>query len=444
MTYIPNSEKDIRHMLDTLGLKGIEDITSPIPGKFIVKDDPSDDGLTQSEVEEHFNKIASKNRKYDSVFLGSGAYDHYIPPTVGELIGRQEFYTAYTPYQAEVSQGTLQGIFEYQTYMAEITGMDVSNASMYDGATSCAEAIVMAVASTRQRKVLVDRYVHPEYLEVVRTYMNPIGVEVVLFDASPFEFDTGAFEKAWSDEYAAFVISSPNFCGSIMDYASITDKVHADKRLVIHVIQEIMSLSILKSPGEYGADIACGEAQSFGMPLSYGGPYLGFLACKKDQMRKMPGRIAGQTKDSDGNIVYTLTLTAREQHIRRELATSNICSNHGLCAMTASVYLSTLGQKGLRSCGLSNIEKSHMLQEKISVIDGFDSVKEQYFFNEFVVKTGKDRNEIKSELEKAGILSFRPLGDISEKLKDCYLVCVTEKNSMEEIDKFVSILRSMK
>jgi glycine dehydrogenase subunit 1 len=443
MTYFPNSENDIREMLDALGMKQLEDLASPVPDKFKVKNCPSIDDMTQIELENHFTGIASKNRKYSSVFLGAGAYDHYIPPTVGEITGRQEFYTAYTPYQAEVSQGTLRGIFEYQTYVAEITGMDVSNASMYDGATACAEAIAMAVGITRQRKVLVDKYIHPEYLEVIRTYMEPTGVEVTVYDSDPFAFNSEKFKKSWSADYAAFVISSPNYCGSLTDYSDIADTVHSGKRLLIHVVSEAMSLSVLRSPGDGGADIACGEMQSFGIPLSFGGPYLGFISCKKEHLRKMPGRIVGQTKDADGNIAYVLTLTAREQHIRRELASSNICSNHGLCAMMTSVYLSTLGAKGLRSCGLSNIEKSHHLREQIALIEGFEIFDEQIFFNEFTVRTVIARNKIDDALEKAGILSFRSLEGISEELKDCYLICVTEKNTVEEIEKFTEVLRGL-
>jgi glycine dehydrogenase subunit 1 len=444
LTFFPHSEKDIAEMLAATGKKKLEDLTSSIPDKFKSRDIASGEGMTEPEIESFFTAIAGRNRKYDSVFLGAGAYDHYIPAAVGEITGRQEFYTAYTPYQAEVSQGTLQGIFEYQTYAAEITGMDVSNASMYDGATACAEAIVMAVSTTRQKKVLVDGCLHPEYLEVIGTYARPAGIEVVIFDGDPFKFDAGAFKNKWSAGFAAYVVASPNFCGSIMDYAEIVEIVHSDKRLLIHAVHEAMSLSILKSPGEMGADIACGEMQSFGIPLGFGGPYLGFLSCKKEHLRKMPGRIVGQTKDSAGNTVYTLTLTAREQHIRRELAASNICSNHGLCAMMSSVYMSTLGATGIRSCGLSNIERAHSLREKIASVRGFGVMDGQVFFNEFTVKTSIGREKITGVLEDAGILSFYPLSGISEKLKDCYLVCATEKNTAEEIEKFVEVLRSIK
>jgi len=443
LTYFPHSETDIKEMLSVIGKKNLEELESPIPAKYIVKTLNLPSQKTELEVNQYFDKLANKNKNYSTILAGAGSYYHYIPSTVDELTGRQEFYTAYTPYQAEISQGTLQAIFEYQTYIANLTGMDVSNASMYDGGTALAEACVIAINSTRKNKILVDKYVNPEYLEVLKTYMGALKVEIVIFESNPFKLDVEAFKKIWNAEFCGFVVASPNFCGSVIDYTGIVDIVKKDKRLVIQSVSEAMSLSVLKTPGDMGADLACGEAQSFGMPLSFGGPYLGFLTCKKEHLRKMPGRIVGQTKDSDGNIVYTLTLTAREQHIRRELATSNICSNHGLCATRASVYLSTVGGKGLRTCGLANIEKSHYLYEEISKLAKFKVEKSQIFFNEFVVSTDIAYDKISKKLEENGILSFLPLAKFYSSLSNYYLICATEMTTKEEIDNLVAILGSL-
>ncbi|HPO48941.1 MAG TPA: aminomethyl-transferring glycine dehydrogenase subunit GcvPA [Spirochaetota bacterium] len=440
MTYFPHNKKNIDEMLSFIGKKSLNDLASPIPENLQSHGVDLPEGKPELEISNYFDKLGKKNKPYEDIFLGAGAYNHFIPSTVSEIAGRQEFYTAYTPYQAEISQGTLQTIFEYQTYIANLTGMDVSNASMYDGGTSLAEACVIATSSTRKNKLLVDKFVNPDYVEVLKTYMSALNIEIEIYESQPFSFDIENFNKKWNKDYAAFVIASPNFFGSILDYSKAVETVKSDKSLIIHSVSEIMSLSVLKSPGTLGADIACGEAQSFGIPLSFGGPYLGFLSCKKDYLRKMPGRIVGQAKDRDGNICYTLTLTAREQHIRRELATSNICSNHGLNAACASIYLSTVGRRGLRQCGLSNVEKSRYLFEKISKLEKFKVETSQAFFNEFVVKTSINSEKIKDILEKNNILSFLPMKDFIKGYDDYYLLCATEMNTKESIDKFVDIL----
>lgn len=443
MRYYPHSKADIDEMLNTIGKKSLKELTNSIPNDLKSEELDIQDGKSELETLNYFKAVANKNRPYNSIFLGAGAYNHFIPSTVGEIIGRQEFYTAYTPYQAEFSQGTLQAIFEYQTYIANLTGMDVSNASMYDGGTALSEASVIAISQTRKKRVLVDKFVNPDYIEVLKTYMGALNYEVVIYESNPFSFDIENFKKIWDSSFACFIIASPNFFGSIVDYREAVEIVKKDKALVIQSISEALSLSIIKSPGLMGADIACGEAQSFGIPLSFGGPYLGFLSCKKEHLRKMPGRIVGQAKDRDDNVCYTLTLTAREQHIRRELATSNICSNHGLNALASSVYLSTLGENGLKECGLSNIEKAHYLNEKISKLANYSTFKEQHFFNEFVVKTQISYQKIQKALEDNDILSFLPVKRFVSGYDDYYLVCVTEMNTKEDIDKFVEVLEGL-
>lgn len=443
MSYYPHSEQEINRALKVIGKKDLESLTDPIPSKFKSKAINIGSGKTEIETMKYFEGIASKNRQYKSIFMGAGAYNHYIPAAVDEISGRQEFYTAYTPYQAEISQGTLQAIFEYQTYICALTGMDVSNASMYDGATACCESASLSVHHTRTKKILVDKYIHPDYLKALHTYMRALGVSIDIYDNDGYTFDADHFRSVWNKDYACFIQSSPNFLGSIIDYSEAAKIVHNDKRLVIHALWEILSLTVLKKPSDFGADIVVGEAQSLGIPLSFGGPYLGFLATTKEYFRKMPGRIVGQTKDSDGAIVYTLTLTAREQHIRRELASSNICSNHGLCAFRAGVYMSILGKTGMRNCGLNNVQMSRLAREKIAKLKNFKIIENQIFFNEFVVKTDINYDKISKSLEINDILSFYPLGKFYNEMKGCYLISVTEMNTVEEIENLVKVLENI-
>ncbi len=448
MSYYPHSQKDTDEMLKFIGKTTISELCSDIPEKVKIKKLNLDTGKSELETFRTLKHTAGKNRPYSSIFLGAGAYNHYIPAAVDELSSRQEFYTAYTPYQPEISQGTLRAIFEYQSYITELTGMDVSNASMYDGASALAEAVMMAVTTTRQRKVLVDKFIHPEYLKVLRTYLEPVSVEIEIFKNNPFKFEKEYFKTHWNSGYACFVVGSPNYFGTIYDIDGIAESIHSDKRFLIQTITEALSLTIFKKPSELGVDIVCGEAQSFGIPLSFGGPYLGFLACKSDLMRKMPGRIAGQTDDKDGKPAYILTLTAREQHIRRELASSNICSNHGWCALRAAMYISVMGRSGLKSVGLKNIENTRYLKDKIKTLRKFSVFDEQLSFNEFVVKTEVHYKDIKKTLEQNGILSFKPLCDEESDYTECsfsgyYLVCATEMNTIEDIDGFVKVLEAL-
>lgn len=445
MTYYPHSENEIKEMLSLLGLSSLDELKNSIPSKFHFDGSfkTIENGKTELEVYKYFKDISKKNKEYKSIFLGAGAYNHYIPAVIDEIVTRQEFYTAYTPYQSEVSQGTLRALFEYQTYMAELTKLDVSNASLYDGATALAEAVMMAIKITGKTKVLIDRFIHPEYLEVLNTYLNQLNVKIDFFQNDPFYFNKELFKNCWNNEYACFAVQSPNFCGSIYDLNELADIIHSTNGLFIQCITEPLSLAILKPPGEYGVDIACGEAQSFGIPLSFGGPYLGFITCKKDFLRKLPGRIVGQTLDANSKISYTLTLSTREQHIRREGATSNICSNHGLCAIRASIYLSLLGKAGIKSCALKNIENARLIYDKIKSLRKFNVIDNQLFFNEFVVKTDINENIIKRALEENDILSFYSLGTIYSQLKNHYLICATEMNDKNEIEKFINVLENL-
>ena len=328
--------------------------------------------------------------------------------------------------------------------MSRLTGLDISNASMYDGATALTESILLAFRMTKQNKVLIDKFIHPEYLRVLKTCLEPLKIQIDLFESDPFKFNLDSFKEIWNKEYACFAVSSPNFCGSVLDLSGISNIIHSDSRLFIISVSEALSLAVLKTPADYKADICCGEAQSFGINLGFGGPYLGFFTCKKELMRKIPGRIAGQTQDRDGNIAYTLTLSTREQHIRREEATSNICTNHSLCAIRASIYLSILGANGLKECALLNLKNSHYLYNEISRLNNFKTIKNQIFFNEFVVKTTIQYSRITESLEKENILSFYPLTKIDSSLKNSYLVTATELNTLEDMDNFIKALRRIK
>ncbi len=444
MTYFPHSENEINEMLSAIGIKNLDDLKNSIPLKYQINKLNIKEGKSELEANLYFNDIAKKNKNYNSIFLGAGAYNHYIPAAVDEILSRQEFYTAYTPYQAEISQGTLQALFEYQTYICRLTGMDVSNASMYDGATALAESIIIAHRITNKNKVLIDKYINPEYLKVLYTYLNPLNIDIIIYQSDPFSFSIENFKKSWESDFACFVISSPNFFGSIIDFKEASDIIHSDNKLIIQCITEALSLSILKKPSFYNVDIVCGEAQSFGIPLSFGGPYLGFIAVVNKFLRKMPGRIVGQSTDKDQNIAYTLTISAREQHIRRENATSNICSNHSLNAIKTAVYLSLLGEKGLSECGISNLENAHILHENIGKLNNFSVNNEQVFFNEFIVNSDIEYTKINKALEEKNILSFLPLNQNFNNYTNSYLLCATEMNSDSQIDEFIKILGSIK
>lgn len=377
--------------------------------------------------------IAAQNIVFDSIFRGAGAYDHYIPAIVKSVTGKEEFVTAYTPYQAEISQGVLQSIFEYQTMICELTGMDVSNASVYDGATAAAEAVNMCCERSRN-VVFCSAAAHPDTIEVVKTYCWASGHEFVLVPAKDGKTDWNSIVPQLDKKTSACLyIQSPNFFGQIEDVQQAAEAVHAVGAKLIMGCNPI-ALGLYKTPAELGADIAVGEGQPLGMPLSFGGPYLGFMATTKAMMRKLPGRIVGETTDVDGKRAFVLTLQAREQHIRREKASSNICSNQALCAMTAAVYLAAVGPEGLNQVANLCYQKAHYLMQQLTAIPGITLRYQGPFFHEFVTDQG-DANRILLKLEQEGILGGLPLSDGG------ILWCATEKNSKEDIDRMVGIIR---
>jgi len=428
-------------MLERIGLERMEDLARTIPEKLRLKQLNVPSGLSELELKRLFFKEAKKNWStldYPS-YLGAGAYDHFIPSVVEHMTGRGEFYTSYTPYQAEASQGLLQAIFEYQTMIAELTGLDVANASLYDGASSAAEAALMALSLQEgRRKILVSKTVHPSYRRVLRTYLSAQSVEIIELPYDPLDgrTDLKALENSLTEEVACCLIQNPNFFGSIEEVESIGKMLHAKGALFISIVYPI-SLGLLASPGEYGADIACGEGQSLGNRLLLGGPYLGFFAARREYLRKMPGRIVGQTHDTGGKRGFVLTLQTREQHIRREKATSNICTNEGLCALTAAVYLAALGKSGIQEVADQNLQKSHYLATRISKLHGYHLRFRAPFFNEFVVETKKGFSLLEKRLMQKGILGPLSLREFYPELKDCLLFCVTEIKTKAMLDELV-------
>ena len=441
-SYIPDTEDDRRRMLGALGMKQADELFAGIPEELKFKrraDLP--ESLSEPELSAHMKRLAEKNAdagKY-ACFLGAGAYDHFIPSVVKHVVSLPQFYTAYTPYQAEISQGTLQVIFEYQTMICRLTGMDVSNASMYDGATAAAEAVLMAVRHTGRNKVVVSEGLHPEYREVLKTYARFNGVRVREAALRGGVTDGDRLSEATGGDCAAILIQNPNFFGAIEDLKSASELAKKAGALLIACVDPI-SLAILKTPGECGADIAVGDGQALGNPLSFGGPYFGFMAVKKELMRKMPGRIAGQTTDRDGRAGYVLTLQTREQHIRREKAVSNICSNQALNALAATAYLSVMGKEGLKEVANLCLQKSHYACEKLLATGKFAKVYDAPFFKEFAVEAlDEEISVINTRLHQNGITGGYDLGLKYTGMKNYWLVAVTEKRTKAEIDMLAEI-----
>ena len=444
MDYISNTAEDEKIMLKSVGLERMEDLARPIPEKLRLKSFRIPPGLSEQELKRLFFKEAKQNCStldYPS-YLGAGAYDHFIPSVVEHMVGRGDFYTSYTPYQAEASQGMLQAIFEYQTMIAELTGMDAANASLYDGASSSAEAALMSLSIQEgRRKILVSKTVHPSYRRVLKTYLSAQSVTIheIPYDPLDGRTDLGALERIATEEVACCLIQSPNFFGGIEEMERIGKILHAKGILFVSIVYPI-SLGSLSSPGEYGADIACGEGQSLGNRLLFGGPYLGFFATRREFLRKMPGRIVGQTHDTAGKRGFVLTLQTREQHIRREKATSNICTNEGLCALTAAVYLSTIGKSGIQEIADQNVQKSHYLAGRLSKLHGFRMRFRAPYFNEFVVETQKGISLLDKRLLQKGILGPLALKEFYPELEECLLFCVTEIKTKEMLDECVKVL----
>ena len=443
--YIPATHEDEQKMLKACNVSSIDDLFSDVPDDLKLNRDLNlDESKSELEVSEIITKMADKNIDDLTCFLGAGAYDHYIPSLIKSITSRSEFYTAYTPYQAEISQGTLQSIFEFQSMIAEITKMDIANASMYDGATAAVEACIMAVGKTRRNKIVVPKTVHPETRQILKTYLQFKDVEVVEvdYDREYGTTDLNKLKEVVGEETACILVQNPNFFGVIEDVDEIGSIARDNKAMYVMSVNPI-TLSILKSPGEVGADIAVGDAQPLGNSLNFGGPYVGFLAIKSGLIRKMPGRVVGQTVDADGKRCYALTLQTREQHVRREKATSNICSNQGLNALIASIYLATMGKKGYQEVAMQNMQKSHYAYKKFDESKNFDPVFKGKFFNEFVVKSPMPVDELNEKLLENKILGGYDLGKDYEELKGCVLMCVTEKRTAKEIDNLVNLMEGM-
>ncbi|HCC5683262.1 aminomethyl-transferring glycine dehydrogenase subunit GcvPA [Staphylococcus aureus] len=436
--YIPLTEKDKQEMLQTIGAKSIGDLFGDVPSDILLNRDLNiAEGEAETTLLRRLNRIASKNitKETHTSFLGAGVYDHYAPSVVDAMISRSEFYTAYTPYQPEISQGELQAIFEFQTLICELTDMDVANSSMYDGMTSFAEACILAFSQTKKNKIVVSKGLHYQALEVLHTYAKTRKeFEVVEIDLDGTVTDLKKLEAAVDDETAAVAVQYPNFYGSIEDL----EKIHSfieDKKALFIVYANPLALGLLTPPGSFGADIVVGDTQPFGIPAQFGGPHCGYFATTKKLMRKVPGRLVGQTQDDEGNRGFVLTLQAREQHIRRDKATSNICSNQALNALASSIAMSALGKQGIYDIAVQNIEhanyaKQQFIKKGFEVLDGTS-------FNEFVVKFDKPIQQVNEELVKYNIIGGFDLGVVSDDFKNHMLIAVTELRTKDEIDTFV-------
>jgi len=447
MRYIPHTETDIQEMLSAIGIKEIDELFHSIPEALRLEAPLNlPPALPEADLVQSMNRLASRNVNLDeySVFLGAGAYRHFTPSVVNHLLLRGEFLTSYTPYQPEVSQGTLQAIFEFQSFVCLLTGMEIANASIYDGASSLAEAVLMAHRVNNRSEVLMARTVHPEYRQVVETYTR--GIEFKITEV-PYQkngqTDLEFIKQHVTDETSSVVIQSPNFFGIAEQYAELGEFLKEKETLLIVVVAEATSLGILKPPGERGADIVVGEGQGWGLPVSYGGPHVGFFATRESFFRQVPGRIVGETVDRAGQRSYALTLATREQHIRREKATSNICTNQGLCALAATIWLAAMGKQGIRDMALQNLKTADALKNKLKRLKGFSLRFEAGTYNEFVLECPGPAQEVHSKLLEAGIVAGLPLGNFYPELENGLLLCATEMNSLESLDRFADQLASL-
>ncbi len=443
MPYIPHSDADRAAMLKAIGVSSLEDLFRDVPAQARYPEINLPDPMSEPELLDYIGAFSQANADLNHFicFLGAGAYRHFIPSVVDHIVSRSEFYTAYTPYQPEISQGTLQAIFEYQSMICALTGMEVANASHYDGATAVAEAIVMAynVQRKKRNKVVMSPYVHPEYRATARTYVQGLGLEIVGDDRRQ---DLDAILNLVDEQTACVVTQTPNFLGEIEDFRGVGDRVHAKGALWV-VVADPISLGLFKAPGDYGADIVVGEGQPLGNPLNFGGPYLGFFATRERFVHKMAGRLVGETVDAEGRRGFVLTLSAREQHIRRERATSNICSNEALNALAAAVYLAAVGKCGLRRIAELCYHKAHYAAKALSKVRGYSVVTTKPFFKEFVIRCPMPVGELNDELLEWGIVGGYDLGRDYPDLANHMLLCVTERNSRAEIDYLAKALREV-
>jgi glycine cleavage system P protein (glycine dehydrogenase) subunit 1 len=442
MRYLPNTPSEQREMLDTIGVGSIEDLLVRVPAKArLSRPLAIGPGMAEMDLTRHLRRLASLDADADSYvcFLGAGSYDHHVPSPIDHLIRRGEFFTAYTPYQPEASQGTLRTIYEYQTMIAELTGMDVANASVYDGGSALAEAVLMAHAATGRSEVVLAGSVNPLYRRVVTTYGQGAGIKLRDVPVPEGVLDPDAARKACGDQTAALVVESPNFYGCLEDVRSAAEIAHAAGALSI-VVAEPVNLGVLEAPGKLGADIVVGEGQGLGVPMAFGGPGLGVFATRKELVRRMPGRLVGATVDVDGRRGFVLTLQTREQHIRRAKATSNICTNVALCALVGTIYLATMGKQGLAEVGRLSTAKAHYAAERLAAIPGVSLRFTAPFFKEFALRLPKPPERVVTKLVRARMLAGVPLGPFDRRLHDCLLVAVTEKRTREEIDRLAEAL----
>jgi len=433
--YFPHTPADLQAMLDKVGVKSLDDLYAEVPDSIrFTKDYELPGAMSEIDVRRVFAELGSQNKQL-TCFAGGGVYDHYTPAVVPAIVNRSEFLTSYTPYQAEISQGTLHYIFEYQSMMAELTGMDISNASMYDGSTATAEAVMMAAsASKKSKKVLISSTVDPKTLDVVRTYAHFHGIEIEMIDSVEGATDKADFErKIAGGGVAGVLVQQPNYFGVVEDYGGYAETAHANKALLI-MNSVAADLAVLKTPGEWGADIAVGEGQSLGIPMAFGGPYVGYMCCTEKLIRKMPGRIVGLTKDNRGQRAFVLTLQAREQHIRRQKATSNICSNESLMALFVTVYMSLMGKQGLREAAELSYAGAHYLCDRLISTGHFTLAYDRPFFNEFCVRYDGDTDALQARLTEEGIFGGIKVAD------DTIMFAVTEKRTKEEIDRLVGLI----
>ena len=434
--YFPHTEDDIRHMLEKAGMTSLEDLYSDVPEEVRFRGEYDlPEPKSEEEIRSYFKQLGDKNQIL-TVFAGAGVYDHYTPSVVPNIISRSEFLTSYTPYQAEISQGTLHYIFEYQSMMAELTGMDISNASMYDGSTATAEAAIMALASTKKTDtVLVSATLDPKTVAVVKTYAHFHGFKVETIAETDGVTDKAQMEERLkAGDVAGVIVQQPNYHGIVEDYSGFADACHAQKSLFV-INSVAADLALLKTPGEWGADIAVGDGQSLGIPMAFGGPSVGYMCCREKLMRKMPGRIVGKTVDNRGQRVYVLTLQAREQHIRRQKATSNICSNESLMALFVTIYMSVMGKEGVKEAAKMSFDGAHYLHDQLLETGRFEERYNQPFFNEFCLRYKGDVDSLQKRFIENGIM-----GGIKVEA-DTIMFAVTEKRTKEEIHRLVNIVK---
>jgi len=441
MPFIPHTEEDLRAMLACIGVRDLAALFEDIPPRLRPRSFALPDGLSEMDVCAHLEQLAGRNRELAACFLGAGFYDHHIPKAVDALAGRSEFVTAYTPYQAESSQGTLQAIFEYQTAMARLFGMDCANASVYDGGSALFEAAMTAIRQTRRRKLVADEAINPVWRIMLASYTANLDLDIITVPQKDGCSDMDALKAAVDDACAAVLVQNPNFFGVVQDFSRLFAHAKACRALSVISVYPVMQ-AVLKTPGETGADVAVAEGQALGMPLSFGGPYLGVMTCKKELIRQFPGRIAGRTTDLDGKTGYVLTLQAREQHIRRAKATSNICSNQALCALRSVVHLCLLGPQGLARTAELGMEKAREAAERLCGLPGVTMLNDAPFGNEFAVRVPGDAAALAEACARRGCVPGFPLGRYYPAMRDVLLVACTEKTGHDQIDLLAAEVRA--